>query len=116
MMNKIHFEIFFSKEQEFYFRLRDKNSTTLLVSEGYTTKANAIKGIHSIKKNAPRIEKLIPRESENGKYFYVIKAGNGQVIGKSSLYTTDKLRNSAMKKVREQSPEADILDFTKKKK
>ncbi len=107
----VQFEIFLSKDEEFYFRLRDSKGSIMLVSEGYTTKANAIKGIHSIKKNIGKFDKILPKESENGKFFYLIKAGNGQIIAKSSLYNSENIRNRAVRKVQKEIPESEIIDL-----
>ncbi len=45
-------EIYLDKAGEYRFRLCASNGENLLASEGYTAKANAKKGIESIKKNA----------------------------------------------------------------
>jgi len=45
-------EIYLDKAGEFRFRLCANNGENLLASEGYTTKANAKKGIESVRKNA----------------------------------------------------------------
>jgi uncharacterized protein YegP (UPF0339 family) len=48
------FEIFESEENgQFYFHLKAKNGEIICQSEGYTTKSAALKGIESIKNNAP---------------------------------------------------------------
>ena len=38
---------------QFYWKLNAANGETLCVSEGYTTKQNAINGIESCRRNAP---------------------------------------------------------------
>ncbi|MBQ6568711.1 MAG: YegP family protein [Clostridia bacterium] len=54
------FEIYLDKAGEFRFRLKARNGEIIAVSEGYKTKASAVNGINSIKKNAPEapIEKI----------------------------------------------------------
>ncbi|AGG06765.1 MULTISPECIES: HVO_2922 family protein [Dehalococcoides] len=48
------FELFKDKKGEFRWRLVASNGQTIADSgEGYTTHANAINGIESVKKNAP---------------------------------------------------------------
>ncbi|AQU03536.1 MAG: hypothetical protein LLF82_001261 [Dehalococcoides mccartyi] len=48
------FELFTDKKGEFRWRLIASNGQTIADSgEGYTTRANALNGIESVKKNAP---------------------------------------------------------------
>jgi len=55
-MSKPKFEIFKDASGEFRFRLKAPNGEIIAISEGYTTKASCLKGIKSVKKNAPIAE------------------------------------------------------------
>jgi len=46
------FEVYKDKAEEFRFRLKATNGQIIAVGEGYTTHANCINGIESVKKNA----------------------------------------------------------------
>ncbi|NLC73304.1 MAG: YegP family protein [Ruminococcaceae bacterium] len=46
------FEVYKDKAGEFRFRLKALNGKIIAVSEGYTTLANCMKGIESVRKNA----------------------------------------------------------------
>lgn len=46
------YEIFLGENGEFYWRLKARNGEVIAISEGYTTKENAINGIRSVKANA----------------------------------------------------------------
>ncbi len=50
------FELYEDKAGEFRFRLKATNGQVIAVSEGYKSKAGAINGIESVKKNAPEAE------------------------------------------------------------
>ena len=50
------FEVYKDKRGEFRFRLKAANGETIATGEGYTSKAGCLKGIESIKKNAPIAE------------------------------------------------------------
>ena len=50
------FEIYKDKAGEFRFRLKARNGEIIGVSEGYTTKANCVNGVESVKKNAADAE------------------------------------------------------------
>lgn len=47
------YEVYTDKAGEYRFRLKAKNGEVIAASEGYTTKANCLNGIESVKKNAP---------------------------------------------------------------
>lgn len=46
------FEIYKDKSEEFRFRLKAKNGQVIAVSEGYSSHANCVNGVESVKKNA----------------------------------------------------------------
>jgi len=50
------FEVYGDKSGEFRFRLKATNGQVIAVSEGYTSIANCLKGIESVKKNAQNAE------------------------------------------------------------
>ena len=50
------FEVYTDKAGEFRFRLTAKNGQIIATSEGYTTHANCLNGVESVKKNAPDAE------------------------------------------------------------
>lgn len=50
------FEVYTDKSGEFRFRLKAKNGQIIAVSEGYTTLANCMNGVESVKNNAPEAE------------------------------------------------------------
>jgi len=47
------FEVYTDKAGEFRFRLTAKNGQIIATSEGYTTHANCLNGVESVKNNAP---------------------------------------------------------------
>lgn len=47
------YEIYTDKAGEFRFRLKARNGEIIAAGEGYKTKTSCLKGIESIKKNAP---------------------------------------------------------------
>lgn len=47
------FEMYVDKAGEFRFRLKATNGQIIATGEGYKTHANCVKGIESVKKNAP---------------------------------------------------------------
>ncbi|WP_332732262.1 YegP family protein [Flavihumibacter sp.] len=95
---------------QFYFNLKADNGQVILTSEGYTTSTARDNGIDSVKKNATdesRYEKLT---SGNGKFYFNLKAGNGQVIGKSQMYETAASRDNGIDSVKTNAPGAGVSE------
>lgn len=80
------FEVKTRKNGEFQFNLKAGNGQVILSSEGYTTKANCLNGVESVKKNAQDDNKFDRKTSTNGKHYFNLKATNGQIIGTSEMY------------------------------
>ena len=98
------------KNGEFQFNLKAGNGQTILASEGYTTKAACMNGIESVQKNSQddaRFEKL---EAKNGKPYFNLKAGNGQIIGSSEMYESVASRDNGIESVKKNAPDATIDD------
>ncbi len=50
------FEVYKDKKGEYRFRLKAANGEIIAVGEGYSSKTACLKGIESVKKNAPEAE------------------------------------------------------------
>lgn len=106
------FEIKKRKNGEYQFNLKATNGEIILVSEGYSAKAGCLKGVASVKKNsivAERFDKLI---ASNGKFYFNLKATNGQIIGTSEMYESEAGRNNGITSVQKNAPHAEVVDTT----
>jgi uncharacterized protein YegP (UPF0339 family) len=106
------FEVKTAKSGQTHFNLLAGNGQIILQSEMYESKASAVNGIESIKKNAgnnDRFERLV---SKSGKPYFVIKAGNNQVIGQSQQYESDAGRDNGIESVMKNAPSAEVVDLT----
>ncbi len=107
------FEIFQSeKSGEYYFRLKAANGQVILTSEGYKTKASAISGAESVKKNAQDEGKFEIKQASNDKWHFNLKATNGQVVGSSQMYASESGMKNGVESVMRTAPEAGIEDLT----
>lgn len=97
---------------EFQFNLKAGNGQTILASEGYTTKAACENGIESVRKNAGDDARYERKTSSNGKPFFNLKAGNGQVIGSSEMYESEASRENGIESVKKNAPDAEVDDQT----
>ncbi|SFD54453.1 YegP family protein [Flavobacterium phragmitis] len=97
---------------EFQFNLKAGNGQTILTSEGYTTKAACNNGIESVKNNAADDNRYDRKEAKNGKPYFNLKAGNGQIIGSSEMYESVAARENGIESVKKNAPDATIDDQT----
>lgn len=100
------------KDGEFQFNLRADNGQVILTSEGYAAKASAVNGIESVKKNAPDDSNYERKTSSNGKFYFNLKASNGQVIGSSQMYEAEASRENGIESVKKNAPGASTEDET----
>jgi uncharacterized protein YegP (UPF0339 family) len=94
------------KNGEFQFNLKAGNGETILTSEGYTTKASCENGIESVRKNSQDDSRFESKTAANGKFYFNLKAGNGQIIGTSEMYESAASRNKGMASVMANAPAA----------
>ena len=98
------------KNGEFQFNLNAGNGQTILASEGYSTKASCENGIESVRKNSQDDSHFDKLEAKNGKPYFNLKAGNGQIIGTSEMYETEASRDNGIESVKKNAPDATIDD------
>lgn len=98
---------------ELMFTLRAANGQTILTSEGYTRKDGLSAGIESVRRNAKKDSNYERKTSKRGEPFFVLKAGNGQVIGVSEMYSSIQQMENGIKSVRANGPTTVISDLTK---
>jgi uncharacterized protein YegP (UPF0339 family) len=73
---------------KYSFNLHAANGAVVLSSESYTTEAAALNGGLSVLDNAATLASYELRVSASGKHYFVLKAGNNEIIGTSQLYAT----------------------------
>lgn len=82
------FEVFKGMDGKNYFHLRAKNGEIVLQSQAYTTKAKATAGVTSVQTNGLNAARYTVLSAVDGRFYFTLKAANGQVIGRSQLYAT----------------------------
>lgn len=100
------------KSDEFQFSLKAGNGQEILTSEGYSQKAGCVNGIESVKKNSQDESKFDKKESKNGKWYFNLKATNGQIIGTSEMYESASSRDNGIKSVSTNAANAETVDET----
>jgi uncharacterized protein YegP (UPF0339 family) len=97
---------------EFQFNLKAGNGQTILSSEGYATKKNCENGVESVRKNSQDDSKFDKKTSANKKFYFNLKATNGQVIGTSEMYESEASRDNGIASVKTNAPGATVEDKT----
>lgn len=92
----------------FSFVFTGKDDKTLLKSESYKQKTSAKNGIESVRKNCLEDSRYEFKTAKNGKFFFNIKATNGQIVATSAFFATEDDRKSAITYVKKYAPKAKV--------
>ena len=107
------FEIKKSKDgKKFHFSLKSANGQIVLSSETYNDKKGAEKGIASVKKNATTDKRYEQKKGKSDKPYFVLKATNGEVIGRSQMYASEKGVQKGIASIKKNAPGARVVDLT----
>ena len=107
------FEVKKSKDgKKFHFSLKSANGQVVLSSETYNDKRGAEKGIASVKKNAATDKCYEQKKGKSDKPYFVLKATNGEVIGRSQMYASEKGVQKGIASVKKNAPGARVVDLT----
>ena len=97
---------------QYMFNLKAGNGEVILTSELYKEKQSASSGIESVKVNAADDARYERKTAKNGQAYFVLKATNGQTIGKSEMYSTVAAMENGIASVKKNGPVARIEDST----
>lgn len=102
----------FGGNNGYYFRLKASNGETILSSESYSSKQGSQNGVQSVKANSPYDSKYEKKTSTSGYSYFVLKGGNGEIIGTSEMYSSSIARDNGIAAVKREAPTATIEDLT----
>ena len=106
------FELKKSGGSEFYFHLKAGNGELILSGETYQSKAGAENGIESVKTNAVNDARYERKTAANGQSYFLLKAGNGEPIGRSETYSSTGAMENGIESVKQNAPGAPTADLT----
>ncbi|SRR5690606_24705041 len=104
------YEISKNDKGQHSFVLKAANAQVILRSEQYDAKASAQNGVASVQKNAPLAERYELKTASDGRFYFNLKASNGQVIGTSQMYTTEAARQNGVDSVKANGPSTDVRE------
>lgn len=106
------FVLALAKNGEFRFNLKAGNSQTILTSETYKAKKSALAGIESVRKNGVLDERFERRIAKDGRPYFVLKASNGQEVGRSQMYASKATMENGIVSVKKNAADATLIDAT----
>jgi uncharacterized protein YegP (UPF0339 family) len=106
------FEISKAKNGKFYFTLKASNGQVILTSQRYSSKTSCKNGIESVRTNSQLDERFEQLTGKGGSPYFVLHAGNRQVIGTSQQYKSTKTMENGIASVKKNAPEAPVVDTT----
>ncbi len=95
---------------KYIFNLKAGNGEVILTSQQYKAASYAKKGIASVKKNGPQKERFEIKDAANGQVYFVLKAANSQVIGKSELYPSKAVAEKGIASVMKNAADAAVVE------
>ena len=108
------FELSKGKGGKFHFNLLAGNRQVILTSETYNSRAAALTGIASVRKNAKLRERFERRTAKNGKAYFVLLARNGEIIGQSQMYAHPASCYVGIRSVMSNATKAALVDSGEK--
>ena len=89
-----------AKGGKWCFRLLAGTGETVLASQTYSSRSGARRGVTSVQNHCGSDGCFERKTAKNGKAYFVLKARNGQVIGKSEMYNSTGARENGIKAVK----------------
>ena len=107
------FEVYQSdRTKKFHFRLKAANGEIILTGQSYKTKPDCLDGVASVQKNAVGTDNFEISEASDGRGYFTLKAGNGQVIGQSQMYKSRSGLKNGIASVQQNAPDSEVKDLT----
>lgn len=104
------FECKVGKDGKHHFNLKAGNGQVILTSEAYNNRAGCENGIESVRKNGVQDAMFEKRTASNGQPYFVLKAGNGQIIGRSEMYSSAAACDNGIDSVKRHAADAKVTE------
>ena len=105
------FEIKKDNSGQFRFNLKAGNGQVILTSQTYASKDGCKNGIESVKKNSQDDGQFERKTAKDGSPFFTLNATNGQIIGKSEMYSSKEAMENGIASVKKNAPDADVVEI-----
>lgn len=106
------FTIFKDRAGKYRFNLKANNGEIILSSEAYSGKSGCENGIRSVRENSQIDSRFERRTASDGSPYFNLKAGNGEIIGTSEMYSSNSAMEIGIRSVKSNAPGATVVDQT----
>ena len=92
------------------FNLKAANHEVILTSEVYEQKASSLAGIESVRANGKQDANYELKKSSANQPYFVLKAANQQVVGKSEMYSSEAAARNGIESVKKNCGSTEVKD------
>ena len=92
------------------FNLKAGNGQVILTSQSYASMDGCKNGIESVRKNSQNDGQFERKTAKDGSPFFTLNATNGQIIGKSEMYSSTDAMENGIASVKKNAPDADVVE------
>ena len=96
---------------EYMFNLKAPNGEVILTSQMYKEKQGVFEVIAAVKANAHQDVRFERKTSKNGQPFFLLKAANGETIGKSETYSSPAAMENGIRSVQKNAASAEVHEL-----
>ena len=107
-----YFELKNAATGTFMFNLKAANHEVILTSQIYKGKKSAEEGIASVQDNSTHDARYDRKTSKAGEPYFVLKAGNGEIIGNSEMYSSISAMEGGVESVKANGHSKSIKDLS----
>ncbi|SEM74013.1 hypothetical protein SAMN05421856_10668 [Chryseobacterium taichungense] len=97
---------------EFQFNLKTDSGENILTSDGYNQKNSCLIGIEAVRAMAHDDARYVRKIAKNDREYFVLRAKNGRILGKSRLYYTELEMENGINSLKINAPNAEVIDET----
>lgn len=94
------------------FNLKAGNGEIIFSSETYESGSKAREGAQSVINNSADDNRFERKSDVNGASYFVLKAANGEIIGRSEIYSSKEAMEKGIQSVKTNAAGAEIVDST----
>jgi uncharacterized protein YegP (UPF0339 family) len=106
------YDLLKSSDGQIFFNLKAANGKVILTSERYKRRGGATNGIESVRTNSVDDSRYDRRTSKAGEPYFVLKAANHEIIGRSEMYSSKSAMENGIRSVKTNGPGAAVADTT----
>lgn len=97
---------------EFQFNLKTDNGENIFTSGGYKRKYSCMIGIEAVRVMVHDDARYVRKIAKNDREYFVLRAKNGNILGKSRLYYTESEMENCIISLKNNAPNAEVIDET----